>query len=261
MKLLQRYSWIILVLFFSCGEKVKRLQVETIALNDTTHVVLLEDSLVKPILYNNIPDLSGLPVTESKQKFFAITLPSVLIARHHISTTRDSIVLLTKKEKWSKEDSTLFLRELQRFKADDINNLLDRMITHPNSITLAQAAVESGWGSSRFFRQANNLFGIWAYNEDEPRIAANNNQVYLRKYDDISQSIEDYFVTLGRARPYKEFRQARLKTDDINILLPYLRRYSQRGAAYVHQLKTIIRQNDLTKYDNYQLDPQYFKQE
>ncbi|MTI39274.1 glucosaminidase domain-containing protein [Fulvivirga lutimaris] len=261
MKLIHKYCWIILVFVFSCGEKVKRLHVETIALNDTTNIVLLEDSLVRPILYNNIPDLSGLPVDESKEKFFALTLPSVLIARYHINTVRDSIILLTTKEKWSKKDSTLFLREKQRFKAGDINNLLERMITHPNSITLAQAAVESGWGSSRFFRQANNLFGIWAYNKDEPRIAANNNQVYLRKYDDISESIEDYFVTLGRARPYSEFRKARQKTNDINILLPFLRRYSQRGAAYVHQLKTIIRQNDLTKYDDYKLDPKYFKEE
>lgn len=261
MNLQYRYSWVLLLTFLSCKEKVNKLQVETIALNDTTEVELLQDSLVKPVLYFNVPDLSRLPVQESKAKFIAITLPSVLIARYHIDSRRDSIAALVTKEKWSKEDSTLFLREKQRFKAGDINNLLDRMITHPNSITLAQAAVESGWGSSRFFRQANNLFGIWAYNEDEPRIAANNNHVYLRKYDDISESIEDYFVTLGRARPYKEFRKARKKTNDIDVLLPFLRRYSQRGAAYVHQLKTIIRQNDLTRYDNYKLDPQYFKEE
>ncbi len=261
MNALIRYSWILLALTLACGEKVQKLKVETITLGDTAKVVLLEDSLVRPIQYHNIPDFSGLPVAESKETFIAITLPAILIARYHISQTRDSIITLSNKEHWSASDSSLFVREIERFKAQDINDLLERMITHPNSITLAQAAVESGWGSSRFFREANNLFGIWAYKKDEPRIAAGGNDVYLRKYDDVSGSIEDYFVTLGRAKPYKEFRKARRKTDDINTLLPYLRRYSQRGAAYVHQLKTIIRQNNLTEYDHYQLSPLYFVEE
>ena len=258
MKLIVRYCWLVWFAFLSCGEKVKTLKVETIALNDTTDVIMLQDSLVTPVLYDNIPDLSGLPVQESKSKFIAITLPAVLIARYHIDKTRDSIVSLLNKKHWSPNDSALYIREKERFNAKDINNLLDRMITHPNSITLAQAAVESGWGSSRFFKQANNLFGIWAYKKDEPKIAASKNDVYLRKYDDLSGSIEDYFVMLGRAKPYHEYRIARKDASDINTLLPYLRRYSQRGAAYVHQLKTIIRQNNLTQYDHYRLSPDYF---
>ncbi|MEQ8573754.1 MAG: hypothetical protein RIB63_06815, partial [Fulvivirga sp.] len=77
MNLRYRYSWVLLLTFLSCKEKVNKLQVETIALNDTTEVELLEDSLVKPVLYFNVPDLSLLPVQESKAKFIAITLPSV----------------------------------------------------------------------------------------------------------------------------------------------------------------------------------------
>lgn len=76
---------------------------------------------------------------------------------------------------------------------------------------LAQAAIESGWGSSRFFREANNVFGIWSYNADESRIKAAESRgddvIYLRSYPDLSGAIQDYFVSLGRAKPYSAFRK------------------------------------------------------
>ena len=62
-----------------------------------------------------------------------------------------------------------------------------RLKTHPTSIVLAQAAIESGWGSSRFYKEANNVFGVWSYSENEPRIKAMEDRegksVYVKKYD------------------------------------------------------------------------------
>lgn len=255
------YYWLLVVLCGACSDPIKVLQPETVTLTEIDEILPLNDSVVKPVLYQNIPSFEGLPVEKSKEKFIATILPAILIAKHHLETDKNSIKALLEKDEWSAEDSAYYHLQAERFKAKDIENLLLRMETHPNSITLAQAAVESGWGSSRFFREANNLFGIWAYRKDEPRIAANHNNVYLRKYEDISQSIEDYFVTLGRARPYRQFRKAKNHSDDINVLLPHLKYYSERGMAYVNQLKTIIAQNDLTIYDNYQLDPSYFVEE
>lgn len=247
--------------FSACKKGKKVIQIETISLSDTRDIILIQDSLVRPIVYQNLPSFENLTTEEAKEKFIATVLPGILIAKFHLAADQERVKSLTEKKKWNEEDSSFYHSQMVRFKAKDINNLLDRMETHPNSITLSQAAVESGWGSSRFFREANNLFGIWAYSADEPRIAANQNNVFLRKYDDISQSIEDYFVTLGRARPYRSFREAKSQTDNIDALLPHLKHYSERGMAYVYQLKTIIRQNELTKYDNYQLDPAFITEE
>ncbi len=253
-----KYSWLLLIFCLCCNEKVKVLETEIITLNSTDQIVSLEDSLVRPVLYHNIPALDGYTVEKSKELFISIVLPAILIAKHHLAIERQKIKILSEKKNWSIEDSSYYQVQSDRFKAKNITGLLNRMTTHPNSIALAQAAVESGWGSSRFFREANNLFGIWAYNDDEPRIAANGNNVHLRKYEDLSMSIEDYFVTLGRARPYRNFRAAKRETDDIYQLLPYLRHYSERDHEYIDQLKTIIVQNNLTQYDKFRIDPRYF---
>jgi Bax protein len=260
MKRLLTYCFVGFILS-ACSDGKKVLKTETILLTNANQIVLMKDSLVKPIVYQNIPSFDHLSTTEAKEKFIATILPGILIAKFHLSLDQEKVKSLSEKKKWSEEDSTFYLHHLERFKAKDLENLLLKMETHPNSITLAQAAVESGWGSSRFFRQANNLFGIWAYKTDEPKIAANRNNVYLRKYEDVSQSIEDYFVTLGRAKPYRAFREAKKETNDINDLLPHLKYYSERGMAYVSQLETVIRQNELSKYDHYQLDPNFIDEE
>ncbi|MTI21793.1 hypothetical protein E1176_12245 [Fulvivirga sp. RKSG066] len=259
MKSAHIYYWTVFILIFStCVEGTRVLKTEYVELASPEQIVALEDTLVRPVLYQNLPNYADLPVEDSKQKFIATILPAILIARYHLENERDSIKLLLIKKKWTTQDSLYYQKQFERYKAKDAENLLLRMKTHPNSITIAQAAVESGWGSSRFFREANNLFGIWSYRSDEQRIAADGNNVYLRKYNDVSQSIEDYFVTIGRARPYRSFRKTNANSDNIDELLPHLKPYSERGMDYVYQLKTIIRQNNLTQYDNYQIDPQYF---
>lgn len=249
---------IISLVLIACSKKEKILIPEVIQLENPDQIVPLTDSLVKPIHYHNIPSLEELPVNESKEKFIALVLPAVLIAKYELDKIREHITELSEKEKWSMDDSLFYQMELQRFKGNNINDLLVRMHTHPNSIVLAQAAIESGWGSSRFFKEANNLFGIWAYNKDEPRIAANNSDVFLRKYENISHSIEDYFETIGKARAYGDFRKVRSKSDNVYDLLPHLKYYSERGKVYTNQLKTIINQNNLTRFDNYIIDPEYF---
>lgn len=257
-------SVLLAAIFFSCKEKDKELVLKTETISATTpeQIVTIEDSLVRPILYQHVPSLENLPVTESKEKFIGAVLPAILISKHYIKKDRERIQELSQKEEWSMEDSLFYLETRDRFGAKDIIGLLTRMKTHPNSIVLAQAAVESGWGQSRFFQEGNNLFGIWSYNSNEPRMEASltrgETEVHLRKYEDISSSVTDYFETIGRSRPYWNFRKARLETNKVSKLLPHLKHYSERRMEYVEQLQTMIRQNDLTVYDHYQIDPQYF---
>lgn len=239
-------------------EAPKKLQVRKIKLTSPEDIEPINSGLVPPVVYSGADFLSDLSGQEAKDAFIKIMLPSVLVAKHQLEVRRKQYQGLLKLNSWTEQDS-LFVAQLEKdFKTRDPEILLRRLQTHPNSIVLAQAAVESGWGKSRFFREANNVFGIWSLDPKENRIPAafarEDLQVYLRKYDNIAQSVEDYFKTIGRVNAYKEFRIQREKSGDYNELLPYLSRYSERGMEYVQQLRGMIISNDLGVYDMFQLD-------
>ncbi len=252
-----------LLLFLNYKERnAYYLTIKKIELTEIDSVRPVTDSLVAPILYNGVKGIIGLSPEDAKQAFISIMLPSILMVKYKISLDMERIKELKEKEVWSTADSLFFEEQGDYYKTFDHNLLIRRMRTHPNSIILAQAAVESGWGSSRFFTEANNAFGIWSYRADEPRIRASytraGNPVYLRKYPDLAASVYDYFGVVARARAYRQFRLARDTTDNLEVLLPLLRYYSEKREEYVTQLETIIRQNNLTLYDTYQLDHTYF---
>jgi Bax protein len=272
-----RLSWKMIIvivmtmsLFCSCAkeeiddrEQKEELQIEFIELDSPDQIILIEDSIVRPLLYSRIRGIDTLPINLKKDKFIAAILPAILVAKHRIGKKRNRLTNLLKKPNWNEQDSTFFLSLSEAYKTNNGEVLLNRMRVHPNSIIIAQAIIESGWGSSRVFREANNMFGIWSYSANEPRIAAKfkreSETIYLRKYGDFSESIEDYFKTVGRTNAYREFRRARVDTTDPYKLIKYLTRYSERGEEYVIQLSSMIRFNELTQYDNYVLDPSYFQ--
>lgn len=237
----------------------------TLKVDSLSQVELLTDSLVKPILYSHVAGLDQLEGKKTKATFISVMLPAVLIAKHNMREDSLKVVRLTEKRYWNKNDSAFYLELKQRFKTKNIDDLLARMGSLPNSIVLAQAAVETGWGQSRFFLEGNNVFGIWSYNPDEPRIEASSlresTAIYVRAYDNISESVTDYFRTLATARAYYNLRKARMETNDPFDLLPHLKYYSERRTLYTNQLKSVILQNDLTRYDNYRIDPRYLARE
>ncbi len=238
---------------------------ETIKVDSLDQISPLEGELVKPILYTNVTGLSLLPVSQAKKKFIAAVLPAILIARHEMETMRTKMSTLSDKTDWSREDSAFYTSAKNKFRAKDINDLIDRIGSLPNSIVLSQAAVESGWGQSRFFLEGNNVFGVWSFKSDEPRMPAkrgrNNKTIYLRTYPDIGQSIIHYFEILGSVKAYQKLRRERLVQTDPFDLIPHLRNYSERRTSYTNQLKAVILQNELTRYDRYRLDPEYLTED
>lgn len=254
-------SAILLIILGSCERKTV-LRTVQIKVDSLSQIAILEDSLVKPIIYTHVSGLEKQPVDKAKKIFISIILPAVLIAKYQLNEERQLVHELKSKKKWNKEDSSVYHGFKIQYKATDIENLLKRMMAVPNSIVLAQAAMESGWGQSRFFREGNNVFGIWSYNQNEPRLEASlkrqSASVHVRAYKDISHSIMDYFKTLGKANAYRDLRAALQDTDDPFALLPHLKYYSEKRLGYVAQLKTLIEQNNLTQYDRYQIDPKYF---
>jgi Bax protein len=125
---------------------------------------------------------------------------------------------------------------------------------HPISITLAQAAMESAWGTSRFFNDANNIFGIWSFNASDQRIAAgqarDGKTIWVKKYDNLEQSIYDYYKILAKVSAYSDFRAAKASSDDPFVLLKKLNKYSERGELYTKEIAKMIAYNQFNQYDS-----------
>lgn len=124
---------------------------------------------------------------------------------------------------------------------------------HPVSIVLAQGAMESAWLTSRFAKDANNIFGVWSFNKNEPRIAAGgsreNKIVYLKKYESLEHSVEDYYKSIGKSWAYDRLRETRLYINDPYELLPFFEKYSEKGLEYTKILAKIIEKNNFVLYD------------
>jgi len=252
------------ICFSGCNDQALRpeyIVVETA--NDVIQINELHD--VPLILYNNEFDFSQLPVERKKESFINLMLPSILAIKYNYDVKfreTDEILRKLHAEGFvSAEDSLQLNAIMNNYGASDWWDLRRRLKTHPVSIVLAQAAVESGWGSSRFFIEANNVFGIWSFDRQEERIrsgaARGNTSVYLRAYPHVAASIQDYFDVLSTGRAYHRFRAARTRTSNPLELINYLNNYSELRGGYIRKLRTVIRQNNLARYDSASLSRRY----
>ena len=223
-------------------------------------VLMQADSVVMPVVYRGNPDFSQVKGSERKQRFIHLMLPSILMAQEKVKQERtrlEDIHLRIEDGLGTRTDSTEIKAVLKRYRCRSMEQLLENIHPHPVSIVLAQAAIETGWGTSRFFKEAKNVYGMWSYNSSEQRIKAfegrEGRAIYLRKYDNLHDSVYDYFYTVSRANAYKEFRKARRETQDPFVLIKHLLNYSEMREEYVEILRKVIQQNELTKFDNYQL--------
>lgn len=142
--------------------------------------------------------------------------------------------------------------------------LLRRVDELPVALVLAQAAHESGWGTSRFAREANNLFGIWTWDADEgvvPERRRAGMRHRVRAYDDLRASVHGYMRNLNVGHAYTELRKQRAalraagKPLDPQLLAQALGGYSERGVDYVADLQTMIEANGLAMLEGAALQP------
>jgi len=224
-------------------------------------IVNIQDSLVVPYVYTNAISLNHLPVQEKKQKFFDMLLPSVLVAKTHLDITREKVEILMLKNVMTPSDATFLLPLMKKYRTNNIHELVKRLQTFPVSIILAQAAIESGWGSSRFFLQGNNIFGMWSFDPKQNRMAAtshrNGIKIYLQKFNNLEASINAYYVMLDTRQIFASFRSVRTKTNNPLIIIDSLKKYSERGDAYINDLARMIRDNHLQRFDSCKIAPAY----
>ncbi|CAA6798762.1 MAG: BAX protein [uncultured Sulfurovum sp.] len=212
---------------------------------------------VDPINYTNTISLNKLTVSEKKQKFFHMMLPAILISKENLRLKRERVLsLMSTPVEQMDEDDVDFLEALyKKYKTKSNKKLANRLKTHPVSIILAQAAIESAWGESRFFKKGNNIFGMWSFSKNEPRIKAlgnrNGKAIYVKKYANVSEAIDDYFVVIGRGA-YKSFRKQRNITENPLVLVKYLVNYCELD-NYPDKLKNFIVYNKLRRFDKFEL--------
>jgi len=215
-----------------------------------------------------------LAVQRKKALFFRAILPLVLAENRQIRHQRAFVERMLAAGSVPRADSPQH-RWLQRLFRHyrikirlDFNASLKRLLWHmdeiPSALVLAQAANESAWGTSRFARLANNLFGQWTWQQEQGIIPAERPEGHryaVRKFPSLRASVRDYLHNLNIGHAYQELRRLRERMRasgrglDALALVAGLSRYSSRGADYVDEIRQIIRGNHLNRLNGAVLSP------
>ncbi len=188
-------------------------------------------------------------VQEKKKRFFALLVPPIEHVHKQLQKQYEEV----KKDiqNHTHHEKITALKKKYNVKTDE--ELLIALKPHPMSIALAQAAMESAWGTSRFFRKANNIFGVWSTSSKQKRIAASEKRgkktIWVRKFDNLDEAIRQYYFMLSASPRYRAFKKMNYEGKPATEIIKGLKYYSERGDAYVQELRSMIRYNKLTKYD------------
>ncbi|MDC0248249.1 glucosaminidase domain-containing protein [Pelagibacteraceae bacterium] len=216
---------------------------------------------VKPIYLTKLPkDLNSLGDTRKKRNLFIkILLPLILDENEKITEDRKKLFKILNKNFNTVGERVWLKRRFKEYKIDDgdLSKLKMRMDIIPVSIALAQAANESGWGTSRFALQGNALFGQWTWSKKgiSPKKQDKDKTHRVLQFQVLKASVRAYKNNLNTHNAYKEFREvrARLREENKKIngldLIEYLEKYASIGEKYVEILRIIIVKNSLTDFD------------
>ena len=254
----------------------------SISLNAQTTINLFQDlnydlksvragEKVKPIYLTKLPkDLKSLGDTKQKRELFIkIILPLVLSENEKITEDRKKLFKLLNKNFNTAGERVWLKRRFKEYKIDDqdLSKLKMRMDIIPVSLALAQAANETGWGTSRFALEGNALFGQWTYSKKgiSPKNQDPDKTHKILQFQILKASVRAYKNNLNTHNAYREFREARaiLRQDNDQIiglhLTRYLKNYASIGMKYVVILEDIIVRNSLTDFDKANLLPTKLK--
>lgn len=194
-----------------------------------------------------------------KQSFIKLVLPLILAANDELLQRREAVKASVQANDRNKLDQWAVLYRIDSENFDDFElaeRLLRRVDTIPVALALAQAAVESGWGTSRFAQQGNALFGQWAWTESAGMrpLAASNEHAVVRSFGSLLESVRAYMHNLNTHQNYKRFRDARYRlkpqTEAVKAsrLATYLDSYAEIGQAYVKKLLAVMSSNNFDQY-------------
>lgn len=229
------------------------------------------DGVVPPLALQRMPpDMGELDVDRKKTLFLRSVLPLVLAENRRISRQREFLEHALKVSgPLDDHDRGRLERIAAEYKVEGDpgtpaarQQLLRRVDTVPLALALAQAADESAWGDSRFTVQNNSLFGVWTWDEDQgvvPQQRKEGEKHLVRTYSSLRDSVRHYMHNLNVGFAYRAFRAKREalrlegKPLDPMVLAGQLDRYSQRGDAYIAEVRRIILLNGLNRLGPLQL--------
>ena len=218
-------------------------------------------SRVKPIYLSKLPrDLKKIKNTQKKKDtFIKIVMPLILDENNKILENRKKLFKILGKQNNSRGEKVWLKRRFEDYeiKNDDVTELKLRMDIIPVSVAIAQAAKESGWGTSRFALEGNAMFGQWTYGKDgiKPKDSKGKEHKVL-KFPMLRSSIVAYQKNLNTHKAYGAFREKRADLREANKkisgldLVSHIESYAATGKEYVKTLTSIISQNKLTDFDS-----------
>ena len=222
---------------------------------------------VKPIRLSLLPNEMKSIESSGKRKslFIKIILPLVLEENNRIIIDRKKLFSILNKNKNSKDEIKWLNQKFKQYGVlnKDLATLKVRMDIIPVSLAIAQAAKETGWGTSRFAIEGNALFGQWTWSGEgiKPAGADTDATYKVMKFNVLKASVRAYQRNLNTHSSYKKFRfvRAQLRDDNKKLdslkLAEYLDNYAQTGTEYTKVLKQIIQQNQLKDFDEVKLLP------
>ena len=226
----------------------------------------IKDQSANLIIFSSLPkdfmDINS--VSERKNLFINTLLPIAFIENLKILDDRKKIL-----DWWSQSNGETYQREFwpnwlydvsdkYDYEGSNIGELLMRVDIVPLSLALAQAAIESGWGTSRYLREGNALYGQYTFDKSlglKPQDRDKDKDFYVRKFINLSDSTRSYLKNINTHNAYVKFRQERgtlrMNGDSLTglSLVKFLDNYSERRSAYVADIKTIIETNNFMKFD------------
>ena len=264
----------LLVDIYTLNEK----ETDAIRLDASTIKQLFEDTgyklndvrknkMVKPVALDSFPrEIKMIESTKKrKELFLQIVLPLVLQENNNIRLDRKRLFSIINKSNNTNIEKKWLEKKYKQYgiPSKDLSTLKIRMDEVPVSLALAQAAKETGWGTSRFAQEGNALFGQWTWSGEglKPKEADKSEGHKVMKFNILQASVRAYQRNLNTHKTYREFRLARAqlrdegrKLDSI-VLSKYLDEYAETGQEYVNNLRKIIDQNNLKDFDDAKLLP------
>ena len=257
---------------------LNNLENDSVRLSASTIKQLFEDTdynlsdvrkkkLVKPIALTLLPQEIKMIENSKKRKefFIQIVLPLIIKENNNIKLDRKTLFTIINKSNNTKSEKNWLEKKYKQYgiKSKDLSTLKIRMDEIPVSLAIAQAAKETGWGTSRFAQEGNALFGQWTWSGEglKPKEAKEGESHKVMKFNILQASVRAYQRNLNTHSTYKDFRKARAKLRDANKpldsmeLSKYLNKYAETGNQYVEVLQKIIKQNNLQDFDDAKLLP------
>ena len=223
--------------------------------------------LVKPVALTLLPqEIKMIENSKKKKEFFIqIVLPLIIKENNNIRLDRKTLFSIINKSNNSDAEKKWLVKKYKQYgvSSRDLSTLKIRMDEIPVSLAIAQAAKETGWGTSRFAQEGNALFGQWTWSGEglKPKDAEEGKGHKVMKFNILQASVRAYQRNLNTHSSYKFFRKARAEMRDAGeqldsiVLSKYLNKYAETGNQYVEVLQKIIKQNKLKDFDDAKLLP------